>query len=98
MSLTYKITKHALARAVDMALEPRQIKECIERPEIKRWDEKSGNEPGWIYKRGDLAAIADEVDGLPAVVRTFLPSNRAAWEKEALLPAPTGRNYRYLET
>ena len=96
MTADYIITIHAIRRAVDMHLDDTQIRDLLKLPEIRRWDHTGNHQPGWLYTRGDLAAIVDEPEQGKRIVRTFLPSTRAAWERDAQFPPAPGREHRAL--
>ena len=87
----FRLTRHAAARAVDMALDPEFIRELVTHPDVKRWTDSPDHGGCWLYRKGDIAAPIDEDDGVLSI-RTFLPATRERWEREDALPIP-GRRF-----
>lgn len=89
--MTWQLSKHAKARALDMALLPHQIRNVLTAP--RRVRPPNANHPGKeLYERGEIAAVVTlpDEDGARTVI-TFLYRHRTGWEDDARFPAPKGR-------
>lgn len=71
----FVMSTHALQRAVDMAVEGPEIRECFDNPRDQHWSQKHG---GWVLTRGRIALAVKECDPLP-VVTTVLWSTPAGY-------------------
>lgn len=99
--MNFTLTRHALARAVDMCLTPEVIRAVVTAPDIRRWESHSGNNPGWLHTLGRgaecVAAIIDDLPDGSVSVRTFLPGSREAWLHDSQFDPAEGRDAsRYL--
>lgn len=84
-------SKHAIQRALDMAVEPEEIQDAIHRPDRIGWSPKYGNEL-WTAGRVTLA-VAEQGDD--EVVVTILWSSERAWRDDyEIAPMPEGRKSR----
>lgn len=81
-------TPHALARALDMALEPEELRELVMNPDQRFWSRQFNS---WTYQRGRLAAPVDESSG-DRVVLSVLWRTDESWEADASRASlPEGR-------
>lgn len=89
--MTFHLSRHAKARALDMALDPGQIRNVLTKP--KRVRPPNRSHPGKeMFERGEIAAVVTLPDakGVRTVV-TFLFRHRTGWEDDAKYPPPRGR-------
>lgn len=83
-----EFTPHALARALDVAVDPSELRDLITHPEQRFWSNKF---ECWTYQRGRLAAGVSEDSGR-RVVLTVLWRTDGAWASDASrAPLPAGR-------
>lgn len=87
------MTKHAVDRALEMAVGGEEIRECLERPRRAFYDSAHGV---WVYSRGRISLpVAFEAQG-PRVT-TVLWSSDGGWRTDAqVAPMPKGRD-RYAQ-
>jgi hypothetical protein len=86
------ISRHALARALDMGLTAEEIRDVLMRP-----TRRNLNSGRWYLNRGRLTAVVIG-DGVDAVVTTFTWATANAWVVDAdCAPLPPGRDTDGLE-
>lgn len=85
----FEMTKHAIDRALDMALEGAEIRETVTRPRDSYWSDRTQS---WHRTRGRLTAcVVVAADGVETV-RTFLWSKPSGWVADAELGEYGGRS------
>lgn len=83
----FAMSKHALSRAVDMAVDAQEIIDAIERPRESFWSERTQSE--WrTYKRITVCVIEDQGQ---IVATTILWSKPSGWAADAEWELPEGR-------
>lgn len=88
---TCHFTKHALQRALEMALEADELREAYENPDSVRWSVKYEN---WTYTKGRVTLAVAHDDNGSAAILTILWATPELWAQDAQLPAAPGRNPR----
>lgn len=85
------MTKHAVARALQMAVAGDEIRACIERPRRAFYDAENGV---WIYTRDRISLpVAFEATG--PKITTVLWASDGRWRTDAqVAPMPKGRERR----
>lgn len=87
---TFTLSQHALARAVDMALEPDFINSLMAHPEVVRAD-RPNDDCLYVVKDG-ITAVCSTAGGDRHIV-TFVPATREKWLEYDEQPIP-GRQFR----
>jgi hypothetical protein len=81
----FELTPHATRRALDMALDPDDIRECLGNPRHV----KPGLAGREMWVRGKIAAVLRPDDGFWVVI-TFMWSTANGWAMEAVRSRPEG--------
>lgn len=85
------MTKHAIDRALDMAIEGEEIREAFIHPERIYWLPRH---EAWTYQRGRIALGVRE-EGKTHLVLTILWATDEAWVEDAVkAPLMEGRELR----
>ena len=86
-----EVSRHAAARALDMAVDGTEIRDCMQRPRKAYHEHSTGN---WVYSRGRIALVV-AFNGGTAVVATVLWVRDGLWRQDAeVAPMPEGRELR----
>lgn len=89
--LPLEMTKHAIDRALDMAIEGEEIREAFIHPERIYWLPRH---EAWTYQRGRIALGVRE-EGKTHLVLTILWATDEAWVEDAVkAPLMEGRELR----
>ena len=83
------MSKHALQRALDMALDPSEIRDAVLRPRSSFWADRTQSE--W-RTRGRVTACVRVDPGGVLVVTTFLWARASDWAADGEHGAYEGRN------
>lgn len=84
-----RLTKHAIERALDMAVPGSEIRDCYQQPTEKKWNPKYGCS---TYSRGRLAlSVRFDEDTQEDVIVTILWANQEAWEADYKYGSVEGR-------
>ena len=75
MTTQFQMSRHALQRAVDMAIEPDEIRDAFDRPREKFFSNRTQS---WMFTRGRVTlCLVEEPHGL--VVTTILWARTSDW-------------------
>lgn len=86
----FRLSQHAIERALDMALDPQEIRECLLRP---RDTAPSASHPG--HQNYRLGRITCGVDPTTNTVVTIVWSSREDWKADLVdIGTYAGRAYR----
>lgn len=76
--MTFRLSHHAVKRALEMGLDAEFIREIVTFPETRRWN---GQRKAWMHTlKGVAAPIASDAEG--QLVITFLPATEERWREE----------------
>lgn len=90
----WEISKHAIQRALDMALTPDQIRDVLTRPKEKYLSPKYPNSE--YFGRDEVtAAVSRPAPDGTRIVFTFLWRHRTGWEDDYVFPPAPGREARW---
>ena len=84
----FAMSKHALQRALDMALSPDEIRAAVLRPRSSHWADRTQSE--WRTNGRVTACVCVSDDGV-LVVKTFLWARASDWAADAKHGAYAGR-------
>jgi len=85
---SYAMSKHALSRAVDMALDPEEIRQTIEHPRSQFWSDRTQS---WQYTRGRITVCFRQSQEGIWTVTTILWATPAAWVTDTAYDPMEGR-------
>lgn len=88
---TWEFSPHALARALDMAVEPDELRDCLNNPECIRW---SVRHESWHVECGRIT-IGYRTRGHVGIVVTVLWRTAEDWEADYQYPSAPGREPRH---
>lgn len=87
--MDFIMSKHAIDRALDMAVDGQEIRDAFERPRDKYF---SARTQSWWLTRGRVTLAVSTAE--PPVVTTILPATAAAWAADQEFEPLEGRESR----
>lgn len=76
--MTFRLSHHAVKRALEMGLDADFIREIVTFPETRRWNARR---KAWNHTlHGICAPVVSDAEGL--LVITFLPASEERWREE----------------
>ena len=83
----FEMTRHALSRAVDMAVDGEEIRDAFEKPREKFWSERTKS---WMYTRGRIT-LCFVYDPHPKIT-TLLWARTSDWVADQQFASLPGRD------
>jgi hypothetical protein len=85
----FEVSNHAMERALQMALDPDEIRLAVLRPRSSYWSDRSQSE--WRTRGRVTACVALNYDGV-LTVKTFLWAKASGWVADAEVGVYEGRD------